>query len=155
MGKIFLWLFLALILAGAAAILDGQDMTGRLPDAPKPSFPRLQWPLLAADASIRALDCYSTGRSLSQGNREMFLPHAIAGHPAAMAAYSAGAVGADWLASRWLIRHNHPRLAAWMTVADIGQVTPWVVRNLIISQKRLDNTAATVFSPSIPIPKPY
>ena len=85
------------------------SLYAQLPDAPKPKLDRTEWGLLVVDAGVRGLDVYSTHQALQNGNRELFLPHAIAGHVPAMAAYSGGTVVLDWYFARMLTRHHHQK----------------------------------------------
>lgn len=104
----------------------------QLPDAPKPSLDRATWTILAADASARAFDVYSTHRMLAQGDRELFLPKFVSGHAPAMAAYSAGAVAVDYFAARALIRSRHPKLAKIVVSVDAAQDGFWAVHNMFL-----------------------
>ena len=101
-----------------------------LPEAPTPHFERADWLLLANVAGARALDSWSTRRSLGDGNREKFLPGAIADHSAALAAFEGGFVLADYYAARGLMRRRHRKLARLLLLADAAQVWPWAIRNL-------------------------
>ena len=103
------------------------------PPVHKPAVDKAEWALLAADASSRALDVYSTHRALSNGHPEMFLPNAIASHTPAMAAYSAGTVALDWYVAHRLGPH-HRRLAHILTMIDIAQDAPWAINNLFLSK---------------------
>lgn len=147
--RIFGWLLLALILGALAVVVDGQEpphqtaeqFLASLPSAPDPSRAQpLDWTLLTLDASARALDTYSTTRMLNRGHRELFLPVGIAGNPAAMAAYSAGVVGAVWLTSRELRRHGHRRLAQLVVATDAAQDGWWAVQNLFLSSPQPKRT---------------
>ena len=95
----------------------------------------MEWSLLAADASVRALDVYSTRRALSCGcNHEAILPAFIAGHTVAMAAYSGGSVIFDWYVARTLERHGHRRLAHIFTSVDLSQDAVFALRNLTLPE---------------------
>jgi hypothetical protein len=106
-----------------------------IPDAPKRHIDRTGWTLLSADASIRALDVYSTHQMLVNGNHEIFLPGFIADHTSTMAAFSAGMVGVNWWAARSLERHHHPKIAHLVTMIDIAQDAPWAIHNLMLSKR--------------------
>jgi len=117
-------IFALLILCTAAC--------AQLPDAPKSRLDRTDYALLAADASARMLDAYSTRQALSHGNREMFLPSAIASHDWTMYAYSGSVVVANYYAAKFLIRHRHPRIAKMVLSIDIAQDAPWAIHNLFL-----------------------
>ena len=108
----------------------------QLPESPKPHTDRLELGLLAADASIRALDVYSTHQALANGNREMFLPAAIASRPAAMASLEALDIAGVWFVARRLEAHRHAKLAHLITMIDIAQDAPWAIHNLTLGKKR-------------------
>ena len=116
-----------MLLAASLATVHGQD----IPEAPKPQPDRMEWSLLAIDASSRALDVYMTRYSLTHGGREIFLPPFIVNHASTMAAYSAGAIALDWLVARRLERHGHRKLAHTLTMLDIGQDPPGAIANLL------------------------
>jgi hypothetical protein len=116
-------------------LLLAVPLAAQVPNAPQPKPDRVEWSLLAADASSRALDVYSTHQMLANGYHELLLPKAIADHTPAMAAYSAGAVALDWWTARRLERHGHRKLARLVTVIDIAQDAPWAVHNLYLKRK--------------------
>ena len=130
--RILIWIGLALIL-GLGSLIVGEAQ--ELPETPKPHSDRLEWSLLAADASSRALDCYSTQRMLDRGWHEIILPKAVASHPALMAGYSAATVAADWMVSRRLERGGHRQLARLVTMVDIGQDAPFAIHNLFLGKR--------------------
>lgn len=104
----------------ALLLLAGATLPAPPPAAPK-HFDRTTWSLLAADASVRSLDVYSTHRGIQLGYGEKVLPSIIAEHVPAMIAYSGGCVVLNGLTARWLVRHRHPHLAKiWLSV-DIAQ----------------------------------
>ena len=138
-----------LALVFLAARVYAQD----LPDAPRPHLDRTQWSLLASDATMRGLDIYSTRAALSEGRRDLFLPHWIAGHYATMTLYSGGLVYAQYWVARKLVAHRHPKFADAIMMADIVQVTPCVIDNL----HAIAGAAAPNQTPAgtpIPIPVP-
>src|ERR1700677_2779536 len=120
----------------------------QIPDAPKPHADKVEWSLLAADASSRALDVYSTRQMIANGHHEIVLPKFIANHTPVIAAYSAGTVVMDYIVTRRLERHGHRKLARLATSIDIGQDAPWAVHNLFL--KRLPTPALRPF-PHAPI----
>jgi hypothetical protein len=135
----------------ALAIIGTMSVNGQtLPDAPLPTLAavsrfiplvaakphrqldRTEWVLLTADAGSRALDVYSTHQTLANGNRELFLPTAIAKRPAAMGSLEAVDVTAVWWISRKLEAHHRPRLAHLLTAVDFAQDAPWAIHNLFL-----------------------
>jgi hypothetical protein len=104
------------------------------PQAPKPALDRIDWSLLASDAAVRSLDTYSTRRMLKQGDHELFLPGFVANHTPVLAGVEAGAVAADYLTARYLVRHHHPRLAGVALMADFAQDAPWAIHNLYLKR---------------------
>jgi hypothetical protein len=126
--RIFFWLMLAVILAGLAALADGQTVpAGR-------QFPRIDWKHAARsgwleDASVRGLDTWSTHLALSRGARELFLPSAIADHPAVMALYSGSAVALNECLAHQLARRHHAKIARLVPWVDTAQVGFYAVHN--------------------------
>jgi hypothetical protein len=123
----------------------------QIPDAPKPHADKVEWSLLAADASSRALDVYSTHQMLANGHHEIVLPKFIADHTPVMAAYSAGTVVMDYFVTRRLEKHGHRTLARLVTSIDLAQDAPWAVHNLFL--KRLPPPVLRPF-PRAPIALP-
>lgn len=99
---------------------------------------------IAADAGVRALDVYSTGLMLQRGNREMFLPDAVARHAPAMAAFSTGMVVLNVYAARRVGRH-HRRWASLFYVAEIAGTGYFAAHNLTLPNNQ---------EPKIAIQKP-
>lgn len=82
--------------------------------AQPPKMDKTDKVMLAADASLRALDVFSTHWMLTapcRCNHELNLPDAISHHTPVMAAYSAGYFAFNVLVSRELERHGHRKLA--------------------------------------------
>ena len=130
----------------ALILLLAAPLYAQWPEAPKPQqIDHVEWGLLATDAGVRGLDVYSTHHMLQNGNRELFLPSAIADHVPAMAVYSAGTVVVDWYFSRMLTRHHHRRWAHLLTSVDISTTAPWAVHNLYLSNRMITK-------PSTPAP---
>lgn len=94
-----------------------------------PRIDRAEWALLAADASARGFDVYSTHRALSGGNQEATLPGWIVNHPPVMAAYSGGIVLGQYYVARKLTP-RHRKLAYLITAVDVSFTAPFAVRNL-------------------------
>ena len=113
------WKCLALLsfLATGTSITRAQSAH----DAPS-HLDRIEWSLLAADATTRGLDAYSTYRASQGGGHDAELPSCIAEHPAAMSAYSGGVVVLQYFLARSLFKHGHTRLAHLITAADVVQV---------------------------------
>ena len=108
-------------------------LTLALPQAPKPQhFDRTTWSLIAADASVRALDVYSTHQMLHRGYHELILPKAVANSTPAMIGYSAGCVVVNALIARTLIRHKHRRMADLYLAGDAAEDGMFAVRNLTL-----------------------
>jgi hypothetical protein len=110
-----------------------------LPEAPKPQpkhFDRTTWSLIAADASVRALDVYSTHQMIERGWKEQMLPKSIAGHAPAMAACSAATTIGNVMTARYLVRHGHPRLAKAILSVDVAQDGYWAAHNLTLRKLR-------------------
>ena len=122
--------------------------------APKPApMVKVDWALLVADATSRALDAASTRAMLTAPchcNYERVLPPAIADHAAALYAWEGAVVAAEYLAARSLRRHGHPRLARLVPLADALGMLPSVVHNY-----RLAGQAAAPPAPvAVPFPVP-
>jgi len=125
-------------LVAFVSTVNAESFVQTLPDAPAghhQPIGRTDWSLLAADASARALDIYSTHWMLQQGDHEMFLPDAISHHVPVMAAYSAGVVALDWFAMRKLER-KRPRLAHLILASNAVQDGFWALRNLTLKPDR-------------------
>lgn len=165
--RILLWLALAAVLSVLALAAEGQESV--LPDAPLPmlsaSVPspfttgpypapayhaqprtsRLFWTFLAVDAASRALDVYSTQRSLNRGNREILLPTTVASHPAVMASIEAGDLIGIWWVSRRLTEQGHPKLARWLPLADAAGDLPWALHNLFLPKEKQPDHHAPIY----------
>jgi hypothetical protein len=122
-----------------------------LPNEPQPSFTPPQSPLTnpdtgsskllkglsLADAAARGLDAYSTHRFFQNPtNREMFLPTSLAKSAPAMTGYSEGVSLANYLLSRELEKHGHPRLASLLPLVDIAFDLPYAIHNLTLPMKK-------------------
>jgi hypothetical protein len=97
----------------------------------KPHIDKTEWALLAADASARSLDVYSTHWALKAGNKEGTLPGWIADHPPVMALYSGGMVAGQYFVARKL-SPRHRKLAHFITAMDITVTAPFAVHNLFL-----------------------
>lgn len=96
---------------------------------PAEHYQRIDWQLLAADATVRSYDVYSTHYALTHGGHETLLPNVIAAHPALMAVYSGGGVALDWFVTNQLIKHHHRKLARIYSLVDTGQVFAETIGN--------------------------
>lgn len=108
----------------------------------KPKLTKIDWALLAADASARTLDTISTRMDLTapcKCNREAVLPGFIANHTGTMIAYSAGMVGVDYFAARMLVKHHHRRMTMALQIADFIEVMPMAVHNLTLRRTNAPN----------------
>lgn len=116
-----------------------------LPNSPAPQpkhFDRTTWALVGADASVRALDVYSTHYMLHEEcmgpwgeyhcHVERVLPKFIANHDSAMIAYSAATVAGNILTARFLIKHGHPKMAKAVLMFDIAGDGTLAVRNMFL-----------------------
>lgn len=91
-----------------------------------------EWALLASDAGVRSLDVYSTHQALENPmNKEDFLPHFVAYHPAVMSGMEVGIVGLEYLAMRKL-NHHHPILAHLVPIVDAAIDGPYAIHNLYL-----------------------
>lgn len=124
----------ASLLAIVILLLIGASLSPAQESHPiNPPVRRIDWALFAANASVRALDTYSTRRVLeSHSGHELELPGFVVNHDATMAAYSAGAVGLNYLVFRYLRRHGHPVLARTAVAIDTASVAPWAIHNLFV-----------------------
>lgn len=112
-----------------------------LPDAPKP-MDHATWSLIAADASVRALDVYSTHYMLHEWclgplgeyhcHVERIWPAAVAKSTPAMIAASSLIVLGNALTAKYLIRHHRPRLAKIVLAIDIVADGALGVNNLFL-----------------------
>jgi hypothetical protein len=100
--------------------------------AAKPHLDKIDWALIATDASVRALDTYSTRWMLDNGNRELFLPKFVANHTPVLAATEGAAVAGNILAARILEHHHHGKLAKLALSIDIAGDAPWAIHNLYL-----------------------
>jgi len=101
---------------------------------------KIDFALLSADLAVRNVDVVSTRVMLERGNRELFLPPAIAHHTAAMALYSNAVVAANWYAARTLEHHGHKKLARALLITDIAQDGFWAFHNFTLPASNLDAT---------------
>lgn len=124
---------------------------------------RRKWLPLIADAGARGLDTVTTlhvvgcvsgayqGELATACRADRYLPDAIAEHPAAMSAYSAGVVGVVWLAGRELRRHGRGRLAAALGYGDAVWDGQFAVRNLWIRRVTMPTTVPVLNGPTGPL----
>ena len=112
----------------------------QLPDAPKPQrLERIDWALLAADASARTLDTISTRQMLGcRCNHELVLPGFIANHTAALAAFETGMVAVNYEAVRYLRGRHHPRVARALLIGDALSVGTWAIHNFYLKSQPKD-----------------
>jgi hypothetical protein len=112
----------------------------------KPRFDGLTWALLAADGGARALDAYSTRRMLrnncnasapmpgtSTCNYEQTLPGFITNRATTVYAFEGAVWGSEFLATRFLVRHHHARLAKFIPLIDTLSTTSFAINNLTLS----------------------
>jgi hypothetical protein len=119
-------LILALILSGPMLAASAES------PVKEPKFDRTDWALLSAVAGSRALDTYSTRWMLGQGDHELILPGFVVNHTPVLAGVEAGSVVADYFATRYLMRHHHPKLAKIALMADFAADAPGAIHNLFL-----------------------
>ena len=112
----------------------------------RPRIDPATWTLLAAAGGARALDAYSTQRMLKNNcsfgiqlagtstcNYEQNLPAFIANHESGIYAFEGAAWASEFMATRFLVRHHHVRLARFVPLMDILSTTSFAVNNLTLS----------------------
>ncbi len=112
----------------------------------KPRIDRLTWTLVAADGGARIFDAYSTRRMLKNNcnsglqiggtstcNYEQNLPAFISDHAAGLYAFEGAMWATEFTATRYLVRHHHPRIARFIPLIDILSTTSFAVNNLTLS----------------------
>jgi hypothetical protein len=150
---VLLFLFLApLIMAetppATSSTLEGGLVLQRLLPAQmaKPRLDGLTWTILAADGGARALDAYSTVRMLKNScgagrkvtgvstcNYEQNLPGFITNHSSGIYAFDGTVWLSEFAATRFLVRHNHRRLARLIPFMDFISTTSFAANNLTLS----------------------
>jgi hypothetical protein len=127
--------------------LDGGFVQRRFPaETAKPRIDKLTWMLLAGDGGARAFDAYSTRRMLrnncsfglqiagtSTCNYEQNLPGFIANHASGLYAFEGAIWASEFTATRYLVRHHHPRLARFIPLVDLLSTTSFAANNLTLS----------------------
>lgn len=106
---------------------------GEIPaQTPGPDQPdQTEFYLLAGDAAVRSMDAVSSLHDYHEpGIHETSLPDTFLRRPSVMWAYSLGEVGLQYLVARELIYRHHPRIAHWLTAADIVYDGRCGLRNL-------------------------
>jgi len=101
---------------------------------PKPHRPGLNWldwSGLAAAATLRGLDYYTTEKALEYPRyaHEAQLPEALVKNKPAFAAFQAGTVVLNYGAYRLLVRHNMRSLARASQFVYVGIMTGQVASN--------------------------
>ena len=125
----------------------------------KPRIGRFTWTLLAAAGGARALDAYSTQRMLKNNcssgrqiagtstcNYEQNLPGVIANHKAGIYAFDGAVWASEFIVTRLLVRHHHPRLARLVPLIDFLSTTSFAVNNLTLSIGGNRSVAAVQFN---------
>jgi hypothetical protein len=112
------------------------------PSGHQPKLDRLEWRLLTANSAIKSLDIYSTHRALFRGGKEEILPDAIAAHSSIFSLYDSGVIATEWLVAR-KVTPRHPRLAHWLTIADMAGGAACVVNNFLLPFKPAQTASAT------------
>lgn len=147
LAKILFWFFLSLILAGLAVVAEGQET------ASTKHFPRIDWKQatksgLLEDSIARGVDVYSTHLALSRGAHEMFLPAAIANHPAALASYQLATIETEHLLSHQLAKRHHPNLARSIDPMDRRSPRRLLGHPQLLATR---NTSRKILWPSSPL----
>ena len=104
----------------------------------KPGLKLTDWGLLGAAATLRVLDYTSTEKALTEPQyyHEAMLPQSLVKNKPAFAAFQAGTVAANFMAYRFLVRHNRRPLARVAQFAYVGAMTFQVTHNYqVLGQK--------------------
>ena len=160
----FLFLLLASLAMAETPLATDAELPGAItPSLPaettKPRIDRLTWTLLAADGGARVFDAYSTRRMLKNNcssgiqiagtstcNYEQNLPAFISNHASGLYAFEGAMWATEFSATRFLVRHHHPRLARFIPLIDILSTTSFAVNNLTLS---IGGHSAVAATPSI------
>jgi hypothetical protein len=96
-----------------------------------PGMNFLDWSLIGAAATLRVLDYTTTEKALSQPQsfHEAMLPEALVKNKPAFAAFQAGTVGVNYVAYRFLVRHDKRSLARAAQYLYVGVMTFQVSHN--------------------------
>jgi hypothetical protein len=96
-----------------------------------PGMGFLDWSMLGAAATLRVLDYTSTEKALGepQSFHEAMLPNALVKNKPAFAAFEAGTVGLNYVAYRFLVRHDKRSLARASQYLYVGIMTFQVSHN--------------------------
>ncbi len=94
-------------------------------------FAMTDWGLLGAAAALRFGDYKSTVKAMSDpaNFREVELPQALVHNQPALGAFETSTVVANYYAYRFLVRHEHRRLARLGQYVNIGAIAWTVGRN--------------------------
>lgn len=97
----------------------------------KPSLHALDWSMIGAAATLRALDFTSTEAALARPQyfHESVLPKALVENQAGFAAFQAGTVALDYGAYRYLVHHRLRSLARASQYAYVGIMAFQVAHN--------------------------
>ena len=97
----------------------------------KPGLHILDWSMLGAAATLRALDYTSTEKALTEPNyyHEAELPQGLVKNKPAFAAFEAGTVAVNFEAYRFLIRHDKRGLARAAQFVYVGAMTFQIAHN--------------------------
>lgn len=121
-------LMLVLTMLIGAVVASGQELRQQRPRA----FSREDVADLEAIAGLSAMDAYSTHQALGRGNRELFLPDALARSNGGMWAFSAAKVAAQVIVTEELNRHGHHKLAVWTERVHVGVMGYYPIHNLAL-----------------------
>ena len=97
----------------------------------KPGLKLLDWSMLGAAATLRALDYTSTEKALTRPNyyHEAELPQGLVKNKPAFAAFEAGTVALNYGAYRYLVRHDRRGLARAAQFVYVGAMTFQISHN--------------------------
>lgn len=97
----------------------------------KPGLKILDWSMLGAAATLRALDYTSTEKALTEPQyyHEAMLPNGLVKNKPAFAAFEAGTVALNYGAYRYLVRHDRRGLARAAQFVYVGAMTFQISHN--------------------------
>lgn len=97
----------------------------------RPGLRPFDWSMIGAAATLRVLDFTSTEKALTEPQtfHEAMLPNALVKNKPAFAAFQAGTVGLNYVAYRFLVRHDKRSLARASQYLYVGIMTFQVSHN--------------------------
>jgi hypothetical protein len=114
-------------LAGSGAIMPVPRPAPEM----RPGFAAQDWGLLGAAAALRFLDYKSTVKCMSDpaNFREVELPQGLVHNRPGLGAFEASTVVANYYAYRFLVAHNHRKMARFGQWVNLGAMGWTVGRN--------------------------